>query len=105
MEKIPRVIHYCWFGKNKKQKLINKCIDTWKKYLKDYEIIEWNEENFNIDMSNFTKEAYEDKNWAFVSDYCRIWVLYNYGGVYLDTDIEVLKPIDDLYREKEKKGF
>lgn len=96
MGKIPKVIHYCWFGKNEKPKLINKCIETWKKYLKDYEIIEWNEENFNIDMCNFTKEAYEDKKWAFVADYCRLWVLYKYGGIYLDTDIEVLKPIDDL---------
>lgn len=96
MNKIPKVIHYCWFGENKKTKLISKCIDTWKNKLKDYEIIEWNEKNFDINMCTFAKEAYADKKWAFVSDYCRIWVLYNYGGVYLDTDIEVLKSIDDL---------
>ena len=69
---------------------------TWNKYLKGYKIIEWNEENFDINRCSFTKEAYKDKKWAFVSDYCRLWVLYNYGGIYLDTDIEVLKPLDDL---------
>uniref|UniRef100_UPI00262028F6 glycosyltransferase family 32 protein n=1 Tax=Clostridium sp. TaxID=1506 RepID=UPI00262028F6 len=93
---IEKVIHYCWFGKNKKPNIVNKCINTWVKYLKGYKIIEWNEESFDINMCSFTKEAYKDKKWAFVSDYCRLWVLYNYGGIYLDTDIEVLKPLDDL---------
>ena len=100
IDKIPKVIHYCWFGGHEKPKLINKCLETWKRYLKDYEIMEWNEENFNIDICSFTKEAYEDKKWAFVSDYCRLWVLYNYGGIYLDTDIEILKPLDDLLDNK-----
>ena len=104
MDKIPKVIHYCWFGGNEKPKLINKCMETWKRYLKDYEIMEWNEENFNIDICGFTKEAYEDKKWAFVSDYCRLWVLYNYGGIYLDTDIEILKPLDDLLYNKSFTG-
>lgn len=91
-----KTIHYCWFGKNKKSELILKCIESWKKYCPEYNIIEWNEENFNIHCCQYVEEAYEQKRWAFVSDYCRFFVLYNYGGIYLDTDVELLKSLDTL---------
>ncbi|MBP7510107.1 MAG: glycosyl transferase, partial [Prolixibacteraceae bacterium] len=91
-----KVIHYCWFGKNPKPKLILKCIESWKKYCPDYEIKEWNEDNFDVNCCNYVKEAYAARKWAFVSDYCRFYVLYHYGGIYLDTDVELLKPLDKL---------
>ena len=75
---IPKVIHYCWFGNNKKSRLIRKCIKSWKKYCKDYKIIEWNETNFNIEINDYVSEAYREKKWAFVSDYARLWIIYNY---------------------------
>lgn len=90
MNNIPKVIHYCWFGNNDKPDIVNKCIETWKEKMPDYIIKEWNEENFDIDKFEFAKDAYRYKKWAFVSDFCRLWVLYNYGGIYLDTDMEVL---------------
>ncbi|MCF0147979.1 MAG: mannosyltransferase [Clostridium sp.] len=102
---IPKVIHYCWFGGKAKPEVVEKCIQSWKDYLKDYEIIEWNEENFPVKNFEFTKKAYEDKKWAFVSDYCRLWVLYNYGGIYLDTDMEVLKPLDNLLENSSFGGL
>lgn len=88
--------HYCWFGNSPKSPLILKCIASWRRYCPNAEIIEWNESNFDINVSRYTKEAYLSKKWAFVSDYCRFYVLYNYGGVYLDTDVELLRNIDDL---------
>lgn len=99
---IPKVIHYCWFGRGEKSPLIKKCIKSWHKYCPDYEIIEWNEDNFDVNCNAFVKEAYECKKWAFVSDYARLWILYNYGGVYMDTDQELIKPIDQFM---DKKGF
>ena len=98
MERNTKVIHYCWFGKNPKSELIKKCIISWKNLCPDYKIIEWNEDNFNININNYVKEAYKAKKWAFVSDYARLWIIYNYGGVYLDTDVELLKKIDDLLK-------
>ena len=83
-----------WFGRGKKSALIKKCIKSWKQQCPDYEIIEWNEDNFDINSTIWTKQAYECKKWAFVSDYVRLWVLYNYGGIYIDTDVELLKSID-----------
>ena len=92
---IPKQIHYCWFGRGKKNKLFYKCLKSWKKYLPDYEIIEWNEDNFDINSTNkYVKEAYENKKYAFVSDYARLKILYENGGIYFDTDVEVLKKID-----------
>lgn len=88
---IPKKIHYCWFGKKEKPDIVNKCIKSWKEKLKEYDIIEWNEENFNINSNEFVREAYNCGKFAFVSDYVRVYALYNYGGIYLDTDVEVYK--------------
>lgn len=94
---IPKKIHYCWFGKNKKPLLARKCIRSWKKYLKGFEIIEWNEENYDLSSAPlYVRQAYEAHKWAFVSDYVRLDVLNKYGGVYFDTDVELIKPIEDI---------
>lgn len=93
---IPKVIHYCWFGRNPLPPLAIKCIDSWKKYLPDYEIKEWNEDNFDVNIIPYTAQAYQAKKYAFVSDYARFWILYHYGGIYFDTDVEAIKPIDDI---------
>ena len=102
---IPKIIHYCWFGKKEKPYIVKKCIKSWKDNLNDYEIIEWNEENFDINCNKFIKEAYERGMYAFVSDYVRVFVLYNYGGIYLDTDVEVFKSFDDLLVNDSFWGF
>ena len=92
---IPKIIHYCWFGGNPLPDLALRCLKSWKKYCPDYEIIEWTEHNFDIDASPlYVRQAYEAKKWAFVSDYARLKILYEYGGVYLDTDVEVIKNLD-----------
>ena len=93
---IPKKIHYCWFGGKPLNKLGEKCLKSWKKYFPDYEIIEWNESNFDLDSCKYVKEAYEAKKWAFVSDYARYKILYEEGGVYFDTDVEVVKRFDDV---------
>lgn len=107
LNRIPKKIHYCWFGQNKKNDLISKCIQSWKKNLADYEIIEWNEKNFPLDEleNDFVKSAFIDKNWAFVSDFVRLWVLLNEGGIYLDTDVEVVKDFDSLLQNSNFIGF
>ena len=102
---IPKTIHYCWFGGNEKSKLIQKCIKSWGKYCPDYEIIEWNEKNFDINCCDYVKEAYEAKKWAFVTDYVRIWALNTYGGVYLDTDVELTKSLDKFLSHRAFTGF
>lgn len=89
---IPKKIHYVWFG-NKKNSLMKKCIDSWRKL--NYEIYEWNEQTYDINKNDFVKEAYRTKNWAFLSDYVRVDVLYNYGGIYIDTDVLLIKNIDE----------
>ena len=93
---IPKVIHYCWFGRNPLPESAIKCIASWKQYLPGYEIKEWNEDNFDVDCTPFTRQAYEAKKYAFVSDYARFWILYNHGGIYFDTDVEVIRPMDDI---------
>ncbi len=93
---IPKVIHYCWFGRNPLPELAIKCIESWKKFLPDYEIKEWNEDNFDVNIIPYTAEAYKAKKYAFVSDYARFWILYHYGGLYFDTDVEIIKPMDDI---------
>lgn len=93
---IPKIIHYCWFGNKEKSKEILNNIGTWKTVLYDYQIIEWNENNIDIDSCIYLKEAYEAKKYAFVSDYVRLLVLEKYGGIYFDTDVEVIRRLDDL---------
>ena len=107
---IPKKIHYCWFGRGEKPELVKKCIDSWKKNLPGYEFIEWNEDTFDIESNRFVKEAYEHRNFAFVSDYVRAKALYVHGGIYLDTDVEVLRPFDsflihDFFAGFEEKNF
>lgn len=97
---IPKVINYCWFGNKRKPKEVRKCIESWQRFCPDYKIIEWNEKNFNISSNKFTLSAYQNKAWAFVSDYVRLKVIYDNGGIYLDTDVELLKPLDPLLDNK-----
>ena len=93
---IPKIIHYCWFGRNPLPKSAKRCIESWKKFMPDYEIKEWNEDNFDVNIIPFTKEAYSVNKYAYVSDYARLWILYHYGGVYFDTDVEVIRSMDDI---------
>jgi len=102
---IPKVIHYCWFGRGQMPKLAEKCIKSWKKFCPDYEIVCWNEDNFDINENRYAREAYDAKKWAFVSDYVRLKVLYENGGVYLDTDVELIKPLDKLIEDGGFMGF
>ena len=97
---IPKIIHYCWFGGNDKPEYLTKYMHSWQSKLPNYKIIEWNEDNFDIDFCNYTREAYSLKKYAFVSDVARLFALYNYGGIYLDTDVEVLKSFDDILENK-----
>ena len=93
---IPRIIHYCWFGRGEMPELALKCIESWHKYMPDYEYKLWNEDNFDINSNQYVKEAYEAHKYAFVTDYVRLYALFTEGGIYMDTDVEVLKPYDDL---------
>ena len=93
---IPKIIHYCWFGGKPKPDDVNVYIASWRKYCPDYEIQEWNETNFNVNENDYCREAYEARKWAFVTDYVRLKVLYEYGGFYMDTDVEVVKSLDPL---------
>ena len=91
---IPKTIYYCWFGGGKKDKLFDNCLSSWKKFLPEYKIIQINESNFDIHKNKYVKEAYEKKKWAFVSDYARLWSIYKNGGIYLDTDVELIRELD-----------
>ena len=102
---IPKIIHYCWFGRGPLPELAQKCIASWKKYLPDYEIKEWNEDNFDVNIIPYTAEAYKVKKYAFVSDYARFWILYQYGGIYFDTDVEAIRPMDDIIERGNFMGF
>lgn len=93
---IPKKIHYCWFGGNPLPKEAKKCIESWKKYCPDYEIIEWNESNYDLNKNEYVKKAYEQKKYAFLTDYIRLDVIYEQGGIYLDTDVELIRNLDDL---------
>ncbi len=93
---IPKVIHYCWFSNEEKPELIKNCINSWYEKLSNYEIVEWTTDKFNPFIINYTRQAFESKKWAFVADYFRLWVLYNYGRIYLDCDVKVNKSFDSL---------
>ena len=102
---IPPIIHYCWFGGNPLPELAQRCIASWKKYCPDYEIKEWNESNFDLNCCDYVREAYEAKKWAFVSDVARLYAIVTEGGIYMDTDVEVVQPLDSLLQYEAVSGF
>lgn len=102
---IPKVIHYCWFGEKEKPKLAKKCITSWRKYCPDYEIIEWNESNFDVHQNAYTAYLYDNQKYAFLSDYARLKIIYENGGIYFDTDVEVIRSFDDLIANDAFFGF
>ncbi len=102
---IPKKIHYCWFGGNPLPEDAKKYIESWKKYCPDYEIKEWNESNFDLDKYPYVREAYDNRKFAFVSDVARLYALYTEGGIYMDTDVEVLKPLDEFLKYDGVSGF
>lgn len=102
---IPKTIHYCWFGRNPLPKDARKCIESWRKFFPDHEIKEWNEDNFDVSCNKYVEEAYRQKKYAFVSDYARFKVLHEYGGLYFDTDVEVIRPMDRMIAAGPFMGF
>ena len=102
---INKIIHYCWFGRNPLPSQAERCIASWRKYLPGYEIKEWNEDNFDVDVIPYTSEAYKAGKYAFVSDYARFWILYKYGGIYFDTDVEVIRPLNDILAKGNFMGY
>lgn len=102
---IPKIIHYCWFGPKSIPKLERHCMESWKLFHPDFEIKLWNENTFDVESVTFTKEAYQAKKYAFVADYVRLYALVNFGGIYLDTDVEIIKPLDVFLNEKAFGGF
>ncbi len=102
---IPKIIHYCWFGRGEKPKLAKKCIESWKRFCPDYQIIEWNEDNFDVNQNEYTKMCYDRKKYAFLSDYVRLLVVSQHGGIYFDTDVELLKSPGFLLEHEAYFGF
>ncbi len=102
---IPKVIHYCWFGQGPLPELAMRCIASWKKYCPDYEIKRWDETNVDVSSVDYMREAYEEKVWAFVSDVARLQIVYEQGGIYLDTDVELVRPLDDLLQHRAFAGI
>lgn len=102
---IPKRIIYCWFGRNEKPDCVKNCINTWKEKMSDWEFLEINEDNFDINYNEYVKEAYKNKKWAFVSDVARLWALYTYGGIYMDTDVWVYKSLDKFLNYDFFTGF
>lgn len=96
MEGIPRTIHYCWFGHGEKSKLMKECMESWGKYCPDWEIVEWNEDNFDVDFCPYAEKAYRAKKYGFLADAARLKIIYEHGGVYLDTDVELRNSLDEL---------
>ncbi|MBU2019156.1 MAG: glycosyl transferase [Bacteroidetes bacterium] len=105
LQRIPKTIHYCWFGGKPLPKMALQCIESWKKHLPNYEIIEWSEKNYDLKSNQFVQEAYKQKKYAFVTDYVRLDVLNRFGGVYMDTDVEVLKSLDEFLQLQAFSGF
>lgn len=102
---IPKIIHYCWFGGKEKPDIVKRCLASWRNHLTDYQFIEWNEINFDINRNVYVKQAYEAGKFAFVSDYARVFALFHFGGIYLDTDVEVFKSFDDLLHHESFWGL
>lgn len=102
---IPKTIHYCWFGKGKMPAISERCLESWRKFCPDYNIVCWTEDNFDITQNRYMYEAYQAGKWAFVSDYARLKVLHEEGGIYLDTDVELIKPLDDLIADCGFMGY
>ena len=102
---IEKTIHYCWFGRNPLPASAKKYIESWRKHFPGYEIKEWNEDNFDVNAIAYTRDAYAAGKYAFVSDYARFWILYHHGGVYFDTDVEVIRPMDDIIARGAFMGF
>lgn len=102
---IPKKIHYCWFGRSELPAKAKKCIASWKKYCPDYEIIEWNEDNFDVCQNPYTAYTYNEKKYAFLSDYARLRIIHDEGGIYFDVDVEVVRPLDDLLVHEAFFGF
>lgn len=100
MSTIPHIIHYCWFGNGEKPAIVQECMASWRTYFPGWEIKEWNESNYDVNVIPYTAKAYSEKRWAFVSDYVRFDVLYKYGGIYLDVDVEFIKPLSENILEK-----
>lgn len=105
MQRIPKIIHYCWFGSDEYPELMQKCMRSWKEKMPDYKIKLWNANNFDVNICRYTQEAFQEKKYAFVSDYVRLYALYYEGGIYLDTDVEVLRALDDLLANEAFVGF
>lgn len=102
---IPKIIHYCWFGRNEKPELVKKCIESWKKHCPDYEIIEWNEDNVDVNFCSYSKRAYKQKRWGFAVDVLRMKIIYENGGIYLDTDVELVNNLDSLLNNAAWFGY
>lgn len=102
---IPKQIHYCWFGGKPLPEDAQRCINSWKEKCPDYKLIRWDEKTFDVNSNPYTKEAAESKKWAFVTDYVRLYALYNFGGIYMDTDVEVLRNLDQFLEEHGFSGF
>lgn len=103
---IPKIIHYCWFGRNPMPELALKCMASWKKFCPDYQVMEWNEDTFDLSSAPlYVRQAYEAKKWAFVTDFVRLQVVYEHGGIYLDTDVELCKPLESLLKNRAYFGF
>lgn len=102
---IPKIIHFCWFGRGARPQEFQKYLSSWKKYCPDFKIMEWNEDTFDLSCNTYVNDAYCAKKWAFVTDYVRLWAIYTYGGIYMDTDVELLQPIDVFLKDKAFSGF
>ena len=102
---IPKLIHYCWFGRGQMPAKALYCIDTWKKYLPDYQLKQWNEDTFDLNSVLYAQQAHQARKFAFVTDYVRLYALFTEGGVYMDTDVEVLKSLDTLLSLPGFSGF
>lgn len=105
MKEIPKIIHYCWFGHGAKPAIFDLCKESWAIYAPDFTVMEWNESNFDLSVNAFVRSSYDKKAWAFVSDFARAWALYNFGGIYLDTDCELRRPLNSFLSHSAFSGF